>query len=215
MGRGVTSFTVARWRAAVFRDPQLSNASKLLLVYLADYIRADRSVSVPMPRICRDLGVGRSRVAERIGQARERGFLTVRSPGVRGRTAVYEALIVSGPRTQSEGRQAADSARSPDTIASVNRTESAGPLSVTRPGFCPDGGAPVVSNSPAVDRAVTDAAKNGEPVTTDGPSGMLAWQPGGAVAAAVVDYCRGCGGREVLDGERRCADCRSMHARSA
>ncbi len=83
--------TAAEWKALVYcyRGPGVGNGVRVLLLYLADRMRANRTVSVPRSTIARDLGISASEVTQRIKAARDAGLLDTvvqASPHV---TAVY------------------------------------------------------------------------------------------------------------------------------
>lgn len=68
----------------------MTPAVKLLCVYLADHMTADRHVSVPRAVIAQGLGIHEQRVAERLKKAVNAGFLTHVRIGHVGRTAEYQ-----------------------------------------------------------------------------------------------------------------------------
>lgn len=83
--------TNVEWRRDVFasRLPEMTPAVKVLLLYLADEMRAGGEVSIARDAIAKDLGIHKARVAERLAKAIEAGFLTRVQAGYPGRTAVY------------------------------------------------------------------------------------------------------------------------------
>ena len=84
--------SIADWRNAVFATSLVTDPVKVLLLLLADDMRADRKVSVPRKVLAARLGRHEQR-AERIRSAREAGLLTVVSAGCKGHTAVYQGLF--------------------------------------------------------------------------------------------------------------------------
>lgn len=93
--RGLPS--AADWRALVFRHRAdgLGNGVRVLLLYLADHMKADRTVSVPRSQIARDLGVSPRQVTERMQAAHEAGLLDTVRRGRPGTTAMYQGLFPS------------------------------------------------------------------------------------------------------------------------
>ncbi len=120
-----------RWRQAVF-EPRagMTDACRVLLLYLHDYMNHKGIVSRPRSKITADLGIHSARVTERLKLAKDLGFI---SPVRRGRphvTAVYQAVI---PSSEAPVRR-------------VSRGTSAVPLEVRQPGsdevrqpYLPDG----------------------------------------------------------------------------
>ncbi|GAA0986877.1 hypothetical protein ENKNEFLB_01941 [Nocardioides aquaticus] len=62
-------FTVDQWRAAVYREPHITDATRVLLLYLSDYMRDDLTVSVDREQIAADLGRSERRIGERFRDA--------------------------------------------------------------------------------------------------------------------------------------------------
>lgn len=87
--------TVADWRAVVYRHRAegVSNGVRVLLVYLADHMNVDRTVSVPRSQIAADLGVSASEIRTRLQAARAAGLLDTVRRGRPGVTAVYAATF--------------------------------------------------------------------------------------------------------------------------
>lgn len=83
------------WRAVVYRHAGINNSVRVLLLYLADNMRADRTVSIPQSQIAADLGVNVRRVKERIAAARSAGLLDTVRKGRPGTTAMYQGLFPS------------------------------------------------------------------------------------------------------------------------
>lgn len=85
--------SAADWRAVVYRHAGINNSVRVLLLYLADNMRADRTVSIPQSRIAEALGVSTRRVKERIAAARSAGLLDTVRKGRPGTTAMYQGLL--------------------------------------------------------------------------------------------------------------------------
>lgn len=49
-------YTVEDWRRAVYQHPGISDGTRVLLLLLSEYMRADLSVSVPRPTLVKRLG---------------------------------------------------------------------------------------------------------------------------------------------------------------
>ena len=62
------------------------------LVYLADNMKANRTVSVPRSTIAHELGISASEVTQRIKAAREAGLLDTVVPARRHAAAVYRGI---------------------------------------------------------------------------------------------------------------------------
>lgn len=86
--------TAAEWKALVYRHrgPGVSNGVRVLLIYLADRMEADRTVSVPRSTIARDLGVSEREVTARVKAARDAGLLDTVIPARRCAAAVYRGI---------------------------------------------------------------------------------------------------------------------------
>lgn len=93
--RGVP--TVADWKATVYqhRAEGLGNGVRVLLLFLADNMKANRMVSVPRSQIAAALGVSTAEVTKRIKAARDAGLLYSVRQGRPGVTAVYQGLFPS------------------------------------------------------------------------------------------------------------------------
>lgn len=92
------------WRRAVMRDPRITDATRVLLLVMFDYVRTDMTVSVPRRDLADMLQRSERRIAERVQNAQEAGLLG-KDPIVRGRkgrTAVYACLF---PDVQGDGLQ--------------------------------------------------------------------------------------------------------------
>lgn len=89
--------TAEEWRRAVFRHCAKASI-RLGLIYLADYMDAERKVSRPRHLMAADLGVSERSVTEMVRGAHAAGLLSTVAPGRKGRTAVYQGLF---PRADS------------------------------------------------------------------------------------------------------------------
>lgn len=89
--------TIAEWKAMVYqhRAEGLGNGVRVLLLFLADNMKANRMVSVPRSQIAAALGVSTAEVTNRIKAAREAGLLDSVRQGRPGVTAVYQGLLPS------------------------------------------------------------------------------------------------------------------------
>jgi hypothetical protein len=85
--------TVDDWRRAVFASRRINDATRVLLLHLADHMRSDRKVSVPRSRIAAALGRSERRITERITSAHGAGFLSTVTAGFRGQTATYQGTF--------------------------------------------------------------------------------------------------------------------------
>ena len=85
--------SVDDWRRAVYRSRTISDAVRVLLLFMADRMTADRKVSVPRSQVANSLGVSERLVTERVGAAHRAGFLDTVVRGQKGRTAVYVGLF--------------------------------------------------------------------------------------------------------------------------
>ena len=106
---------VEDWRREVFRSARITDATRVLLLLMADRMDANRKVSVPRSELARLLGRREQRVAERFHSAVESGLLTTVSRGHKGRTAVYQGLF--SIRTATAQRLHSVPARSMQTEA--------------------------------------------------------------------------------------------------
>ncbi len=99
-----------RWRAEVFRSKRITDSTRVLLLAMAERMRADGRVSVPRVDIAGMLDRDTKRVTERIQLAIEAGLLDRVSAGSPGRTAEYVALLPQGApvRTKRKGADSRD-----------------------------------------------------------------------------------------------------------
>jgi hypothetical protein len=84
---------VDAWRREVYQSPRISDATRVLLLLMAEHMDRDRKVCVKRVELARELQRHEQRISERIGAAHKAGYLTTVSPGYRGHTAVYEGLF--------------------------------------------------------------------------------------------------------------------------
>jgi hypothetical protein len=77
----------------VFQHKPLNGNVGILLLYLADHMRADLTVSVPRTQIAADLNIHPARVTERIKAAHDAGLLDTIVHGRERTTAVYKAMF--------------------------------------------------------------------------------------------------------------------------
>lgn len=220
----MSRLTPERWRRAVYRHSQVTNATRVALLYLADYATPDAKVSVPRSQIAEALGVRPQRVTERLTEAKALGFLDDVVRGQPGRTAVYALLV---PADSGDGKKVGKRSRkrAPDgTPVRTMQREVHGPPSRTKQWHTrPDQveaeihaqhGTPVQvannHNEPAVEPS-DDQAKNGRrghcricAVPDVDLDDTLRCE---RCSADNVDHCIDCGGREPVDRHKRCADC--------
>jgi DNA-binding Lrp family transcriptional regulator len=91
-----------RWINTVFADGSISDACRVLLLFLARHMTDAGRVSVPRETVADELGIQPRRVTARITEATRAGLLSKRGGGYNGRTAEYEALLkVAGERPPS------------------------------------------------------------------------------------------------------------------
>lgn len=82
------------WRKAIYAPrPGMTDACRVLLLYLLDHMDSNGIVSRPRSKITAELGIHSARVTERLRLARELGFLTTVRRGRQHWTAVYQATI--------------------------------------------------------------------------------------------------------------------------
>jgi hypothetical protein len=91
------------WRAAVWQSSRITDATRALLLLMADSMKPDQTVSVPRSKLAAQLGRHERRIDERIKQAVEAGFLESVTPGYRTHTAVYRCRF---PRAGQPYRRA-------------------------------------------------------------------------------------------------------------
>ncbi|WP_090860074.1 hypothetical protein [Nocardioides lianchengensis] len=86
------------WRREVFRSRTLKDHAKVVLLDLADQMRADLRVSVPRETIAKRVGKSERGVTRSISDAHEAGFLDTVVSGRKYVTAVYAATFPSDLR---------------------------------------------------------------------------------------------------------------------
>lgn len=83
-----------RWRAAVFEPrPGMTDACRVLLLYLHDHMDNKGIVSIPRRKLAESLGIAERRITERMNLAKALGFFDTVRRGRPGVTAVYQATI--------------------------------------------------------------------------------------------------------------------------
>ena len=85
--------SVDEWRRTVYRHPGLKDGTRVYLLWLADHMRTDRTVSVPRATAARALGKSERRIDDRNADARRAGLLDTVVHGQKGVTAVYAGLF--------------------------------------------------------------------------------------------------------------------------
>lgn len=99
--------SVYQWRERVWAARSISHGCRLMLVLLAEHMKADRIVSVPRERLAGELGVHVSRISEWVDSAIDAGYLVRVSPGSPGRTAVYQGTRPDRDGTAPTGTDSA------------------------------------------------------------------------------------------------------------
>jgi hypothetical protein len=94
------------WRAAVLASPRITDATRVLLLLMADSMKPDQTVSVPRRVLAAQLGRHERRIDERVKQAIGAGFLESVAPGYRTHTAVYKCLFPAAGQAYSQGESA-------------------------------------------------------------------------------------------------------------
>ncbi len=94
-----------RWRAEVFRSKRITDSTRVLLLAMADHMRADGYVSVPRGELVGILDRDAKRITERITLAIAADLLDRVASGSPGRTAEYVAVLPQGApvRTKRKG----------------------------------------------------------------------------------------------------------------
>lgn len=123
------------WRRVVLRSPRINDSVRVLLLYLADHMRANRTVSVPRSKIADDLGRSERRISERVSAAHAAGFLDTVEPGYRGHVPVYQGLFPEAER--GTGTSTLSSAETV-TLSERKRVTHGGPT-ITYSGTSPGG----------------------------------------------------------------------------
>jgi len=81
------------WRFAVLREPNITDATRVVLLVMVEHMRTDLTISVPRKDIAKWLNRSEKRIQERIKNAHDAGLLDTVSRGYRGHTAVYAGLF--------------------------------------------------------------------------------------------------------------------------
>ena len=143
--------TVEQWRRAVYRSATLSDRCKVLLLFLADNMRQDRTVSIPRERVAKALGRSERRITERITEAHEAGWLFTRVRGQKGVTAVYLGLFpetVSGTDARPlNGHRTADRGKFSGTPSSPLNDAETRPLKGPNQAFSGTHGGPTITRA--------------------------------------------------------------------
>lgn len=93
------------WRTQVWKSPEIADSVRVVLLFLAEHMRADRHVSVPREKIARTLGRSERRISQRIADAHTAGFLDTVASGHRGRTAVYVGTFPDSARSAARSER--------------------------------------------------------------------------------------------------------------
>ena len=108
--------TLAEWKAVVYLHRGLPSSVKVLLLFLADHMADDLTVSVPQSELTERLGLWRQHVSDRVKAAVAAGVLTLVEPAHGRRPAVYVASRRGTDSVTSTG-----SARGTDSVTSTTR----------------------------------------------------------------------------------------------
>jgi hypothetical protein len=139
--------SVDEWRRAVYRSTTLSDRCKVLLLFLADNMRQDRTVSVPRQRLASALGRSERRITERITEAHDAGWLFTRVRGQKGVTAVYLGLFpdaVSGTDARPLNRETDEFSGTPSSPLNDAETR---PLNGADDAFSGTHGGPTITTA--------------------------------------------------------------------
>ena len=124
------------WRRLVLRDPNITDATRVLLLVLVEHMRStDLQVSVPRKDLARLLNRSEKRIQERIKNAHDHGLLSTIRGGYRGHTAVYVAQFGKAERG-TDSRPLLESEIRPPLLSD----------SSDMPGECETPGGPTSSN---------------------------------------------------------------------
>lgn len=85
--------TPSDWKAEVYRRRDIPETVRVLLIWLGDSMKADRTVSRPRSEMAHCLGISENKVSQRISRAHELGWLSTVAKGYRGSTAVYQGTF--------------------------------------------------------------------------------------------------------------------------
>lgn len=158
--------TVDDWRREVYRSTTLSDRTKVLLLFLADHMRADRKVSIPREKVAKALGRSERRITERITEAQDNGWLWTVVRGQKGITAVYQGLFpdaVSGTDARPLNRRRV-SPFSGTPTSPLNDAETR-PLNRPKQAFSGTHGGPTITRA---DLSVTTHGRDVGSYETDG-----------------------------------------------
>jgi hypothetical protein len=102
-GNGPRRSVRERWREQVISSSRIHDATRVLLLVLADDMREDGYVTVPREVLARRLDRTERKVSARLAEAVDARLLDRVVRGQKGRTAVYRALLrVPGTGTLSD-----------------------------------------------------------------------------------------------------------------
>lgn len=95
--------TADDWRKVVYRTRKdiISWPCKVYLLYLSDWMGAERKVSRPRHLVAADLAVSERAVTRMTAEAHEAGFLSTVIHGRKGLTAVYQGIFPDVQRDNS------------------------------------------------------------------------------------------------------------------
>ena len=94
--------TIDDWRRTVYRHHGIKDTTRVLLLWLADQMDANRTVCLPRERMAEGLGISTRRVDDRMKAAREADLLVVVTRGQKGRTAKYQGTFSATPVCRPE-----------------------------------------------------------------------------------------------------------------
>ena len=120
--------TVDDWRRAVYRSHAIGDPVRVLLLFLAEHMKSDRTLSVKRDVIATALGKSERRVSERVSAAHEAGFLSTISPGYRGHVPVYQGLFPDEERVTPTSTLSSAETR---TLSMRKRVTPGGPTITT------------------------------------------------------------------------------------
>jgi hypothetical protein len=116
------------WRRAVFRAHHLGDPVRVLLLFLADHMKDNRTVSVKRDVIAKALGKSERRISERVAAAHDAGFLSTVAPGYRGHVAVYQGTF---PEAESVTPTSTLSSAETRPLSTRERVTPGGPTTTT------------------------------------------------------------------------------------
>lgn len=93
---------LARWRAVIFRTTAVRPTVRIVMLALADYMREDGRVSVPLSTMSARLGMTHRRILAAYADAIDAELLDRVSHGYEGHTAEYQALLPGPERVPDQ-----------------------------------------------------------------------------------------------------------------